>query len=282
MAAGRLIFPGFMPCENANGDRVAGAKAYFYDDGTADLATIYTTTDLDVAHANPVIADSDGVWPQMWADTAELFTVSLTDGDGVPLSGATWSGVSSAIDATLASADLAESAQLAAEAAQGAAEAAQEGAEAAEAQAEAIVAEHSGAPFTATSATSWSPVVATKAFVLNEAGKLFSDGQTIVVAREAPNAATRGVGLLNGVTEDVDGVQTLSIDFSIAADAVPTGPYTDWQISLGADGGVQSIAGETGIVTAAEAKAALAIASTDITDFETAVSDVAVGFAIVL
>jgi hypothetical protein len=151
MTAGRLIFPGLMPVENADGDRIDGAKAYFYTDGTTTLANTYTDSGLSVLATNPVVADGVGVWPAMWADTATLFTVSITDSDGAPVPSATWSGVSAAIDATLASADLAASAQSAAEAAQDAAETAQAAAEAAEAQAEAIVAEASGAPFSATS-----------------------------------------------------------------------------------------------------------------------------------
>jgi hypothetical protein len=85
MTAGRLIFPGLMPVENADGDRIDGAKAYFYTDGTTTLANTYTDSGLSVLATNPVVADGVGVWPAMWADTATLFTVAITDSDGAPV-----------------------------------------------------------------------------------------------------------------------------------------------------------------------------------------------------
>src|SRR5437879_7517187 len=115
MAAGRLIFPCLMPCVNANGDRLGGAKAYFYLNPTTTLQDTFTDATLTVKNTNPVVADGVGVWPQMWADTASVFTVAITDTNGLPLPGGTWSGVSAAVDATLASSNLAESAQAAAE-----------------------------------------------------------------------------------------------------------------------------------------------------------------------
>lgn len=121
MAAGRLIFPGLMPAEDANGVRISGARAYVYENGTTTPATFYTLADLVTPIGPYVEADSNGVWPQMWADTANLFNLSLTDSDGVPLPNGAWSAVGPLIDATLASVALAETAQEAAETAQTAA-----------------------------------------------------------------------------------------------------------------------------------------------------------------
>ena len=126
-----------MPAEDENGARYDGAKLYFYDyDGapTTTLKAIYTTSALSVQHANPVVCDSVGVWPPIWADTAEEFTVVGTESDGQPLFA--YDAVSPSIDATLASVALAESAQTAAELAETNAETAEANAETAETNAE--------------------------------------------------------------------------------------------------------------------------------------------------
>lgn len=117
MAAGRLILPGMMPAEDGNGVRLAGAKLFFYDSGTTTLKAVYTSSSLTTQLANPVIANDVGVFPPIWADTAQFFTVVATEEDNTPIPGASWDGVSSSIDATLASVALSEAAQVAAEAA---------------------------------------------------------------------------------------------------------------------------------------------------------------------
>jgi hypothetical protein len=234
MTAGRLIFPGLMPVENADGDRIDGAKAYFYTDGTTTLANTYTDSGLSVLATNPVVADGVGVWPAMWADTATLFTVSITDSDGAPVPAATWSGVSAAIDATLASADLAASAQSAAEAAQAAAETAQAAAEAAEAQAEAIVAEASGAPFSATSVTELVVGTGNKSLTLVETGKLFSLGQAVVIAQTSAPATNQMSGVITAFDSAL-GTMTVNV-----GSVTGSGTHTDWTISLGATAGVDA------------------------------------------
>jgi hypothetical protein len=140
MAAGRLIFPGLMPAADGNDDRLPGAKAYFYANGSTTLADTFTDATLTVKNTNPVVADGLGIWPQMWADIASVFVVAITDSAGVPIPSGTWSGVSASFDAALASAVLAESAREAAEEARDAARAAEAAAEAAEAQAQAYAA----------------------------------------------------------------------------------------------------------------------------------------------
>lgn len=232
MAAGRLIFPGLMPVTDGNGDRIAGAKAHFYADGTVTLADTFTTSTLLVKNTNPVVADSLGVWPQMWADTASLFTVALTDSDGLPLPNGTWSGVSSAIDAALASATLAESAQAGAERAEAAADTAQAGAEAAQLQAAAYAASISGAPFSATSSTSLTVGTGSKTFTLNQLGKLFSIGQTVVLA-ETSASANQMTGVISAAPDAVTGVMTVNFGSSAGA-----GTHADWTVSLAATAGV--------------------------------------------
>jgi hypothetical protein len=56
------------------------AKRYFYQAGTTTPITVYTTSDLDVAHANPVVADSDGVFSPVWINEAvySSYRVQLT------------------------------------------------------------------------------------------------------------------------------------------------------------------------------------------------------------
>jgi len=122
MAAGRLIVPGYMPAEDHNGDRYVAPLLYWYENETVTLKAVYTTAALDVAHPNPVPANDAGVWPAMWAENDELYSVAGTEADGTPIPGLSYDDVSSSKEATLASGDLAEAAaitaQIAADAAQ--------------------------------------------------------------------------------------------------------------------------------------------------------------------
>lgn len=117
MAAGRLIIPGYMPAEDHNGDRYVAPLLYWYENGTVTLKAVYTTAALDVAHPNPVPANDVGVWPAMWAENAELYSVAGTEADGTPIPDLSYDGVSSSKEATLASGDLAEAAAITAQAA---------------------------------------------------------------------------------------------------------------------------------------------------------------------
>lgn len=235
MAAGRIIIPQYMPAEDANGTRIAGARLYFYDyDGEATTTPklVYTTSDLDVEHANPVVADSSGIFPAIWADTDEEFTVVVTDGSGAPLR--TYDGVSGSIDATLASVALS----------QGYAE------QAADAAASAL-----GAPGTqATSSSNLAIGTGSKVFELNELGKALSPGQRIVAASEADSA-----NQMSGRIEEFN-------DPFLTVDVVYTGgagAFDDWIISLTGDGAVSSVAGLTGDVDDTTLKAALDLENVD-------------------
>ncbi|CAN7309695.1 hypothetical protein LJR164_001639 [Phenylobacterium sp. LjRoot164] len=154
MAAGRIVIPGLMPAEDHNGNRIPGALLYFYENGTTALKSVFTTAALDVQLPNPVVANDVGVFPAIWADNVEVYSIAATEADNTPIPGVNYDGVTSSKDATLASADLAEAAKISAEAARDqtvainekfgdvdeaitAAQAAQEGAETAEAGAEA-------------------------------------------------------------------------------------------------------------------------------------------------
>lgn len=87
MAAGRIIVPNYMPALDLNGNPLAGAKLYFYENGTTTLKTTYTSAALSVAHPNPVIANAAGVFASIFADTTAEFSVAITDADGAPISG---------------------------------------------------------------------------------------------------------------------------------------------------------------------------------------------------
>jgi hypothetical protein len=277
MAAGRIILPGFMPCEDTNGDRVAGAKAYFYLNNSATLTTVYADEALSERLPNPVVADSVGTWPEMWADNSLFFGVALTDSDGTPLPGGAWSSLGPAKDATLASLALALAAQSAAELAQAAAEAAQ-------AMAEALLADVTGEPFNATSSSAISIGTGLKVFAINQAGTLYSEGQTVVAAKTGA-AKNQMTGVITAVALDgVTNKQTITIDVPAGGYAAPdgVGPYNAWTISLSASGGVASVAGLAGVISAAALKAALTLTSADLSDFNTATDNRAAALAIAL
>lgn len=52
-----------IPFIKATGAPEAGAKAYFYDEGTSTPQTVYTTGALDIPHDSPVAADPRGMFP---------------------------------------------------------------------------------------------------------------------------------------------------------------------------------------------------------------------------
>lgn len=49
---------------DANGNILAGAKMYVFEAGTLTPADFYTTSALDVAHSNPLVADSGGMFEE--------------------------------------------------------------------------------------------------------------------------------------------------------------------------------------------------------------------------
>lgn len=91
MAAGRIVVASRMPARDLNGTPISGALLTLYVNNTTTLTTIYANEALTVPLTNPVAADSNGNWPQMWAEsgteeTPTLYSVALSDGSGVPLS----------------------------------------------------------------------------------------------------------------------------------------------------------------------------------------------------
>lgn len=231
MTAGRIIFPGYMPARDSNGDALPYAKAYFYENESVTLDTVYSDSGLSVEHANPVEADSDGQWPAIYADTTEEFTVYLTDQNGAPIAGP-WDGMSSSSGASTAAVALAEAARD----------------DAADSAASAL-----GAPGTsATSTTSLAIGSGSKVFTLTQTGKAFSEGQRVVAASDA-NPANQMSGI---ITSFVDPTLTVSVDTTAGS-----GTLADWIISLTGQGAVSSVAGLTGAVAVAPLKSALSLSS---------------------
>lgn len=68
----------------ADGRPLAGAKLYTYTTGTSTPKSVYTTAALNVAHSNPVVADSAGRWPSMFL-AADEYRVVLKDADDVTI-----------------------------------------------------------------------------------------------------------------------------------------------------------------------------------------------------
>lgn len=63
------ILAPFFRAVDANGDPVSGALLYFYTTGTLAAASVYTTDALNVAHANPVVADAGGLFAPIYLDS---------------------------------------------------------------------------------------------------------------------------------------------------------------------------------------------------------------------
>ena len=84
MAAGRIVVPGWMPALDSNGAPIPNAQIYIYLNGTTTLATVYSDDTLTTPIANPVEANSSGRFPEIWADDANLFSISVDAPFGPP------------------------------------------------------------------------------------------------------------------------------------------------------------------------------------------------------
>ncbi len=70
------------------------ARLYFYQTGTSTPQPVYTTEALNVAHASPVEADADGLFPAIYLDpTLPSYRATLNDGNDVLIK--QWDGVPS-------------------------------------------------------------------------------------------------------------------------------------------------------------------------------------------
>jgi len=115
MAARQIVVPGAMPSRDANG-RSLPAKLRFYAPGTTTPKAVYTNDALTVAHGFPIVSDSAGRFPPVWAEETEFFDVGWTDQeDDAAIE--TFTNVRPVHDALLISASMADAAAEDAEAA---------------------------------------------------------------------------------------------------------------------------------------------------------------------
>ncbi len=122
MAAGRIVVPPYFPARNRDFDLLSGAKLYVYDNLTTTKSAIYTDAALTVLSANPVIANSSGQFPAIWAEAGSdaapvLYSVSVTTSTGAsPGNPFNFDNYRPSVDWDTAAAALAEAAATAAEA----------------------------------------------------------------------------------------------------------------------------------------------------------------------
>lgn len=78
-----LFVPPVVRATDANNAVLPGAKWYFYASGGTTPAAIYTTSALNVAHTNPVVADSAGLFAPIYLDPAVSYRATLKTAAGV-------------------------------------------------------------------------------------------------------------------------------------------------------------------------------------------------------
>ncbi len=71
----QLFAPPYQNALDTNGAPISGGRLRFYVTGTLTPAAVYTTADLSVAHAAPVVADSAGRFPAIYLDPAIIYRV---------------------------------------------------------------------------------------------------------------------------------------------------------------------------------------------------------------
>lgn len=87
MAAGRIVLPPYMPTRNRDGLLVDQARLTVYENETTVKATIYSDVGLTTPQANPVIANSSGQFPPIWAEAGTpespvLYSLAIADASG--------------------------------------------------------------------------------------------------------------------------------------------------------------------------------------------------------
>ena len=79
--AGTLTPTPYQTVLDSDGVAVSGAKVYTYEAGTTTNATTYTTSALNVANANPIVADSAGRYVAYLAAGQNLRFIIKTSAD---------------------------------------------------------------------------------------------------------------------------------------------------------------------------------------------------------
>lgn len=80
-----LFISPFVRATSALNLALSGARLYFYDKGTSTPAGVYANRERTVAHTNPVVADSGGMFDAIYLDPGIEYRVRLTTAAGVEL-----------------------------------------------------------------------------------------------------------------------------------------------------------------------------------------------------
>lgn len=70
-----------------NGLSVPGARATFYDAGTANVRTVFSDPAGEIPHPTPLVANGSGIFPPIFDIGDGDVSVTITDADGVTLPG---------------------------------------------------------------------------------------------------------------------------------------------------------------------------------------------------
>jgi hypothetical protein len=122
MAAGRFVVPPYFPARDRDFNLLSGALLYVYQNETTTKANIYTDEALTVLSSNPVVANSSGQFPAVYAEAGTeaspvLYSVSVTTSTGAsPGNPFNFDNYRPSVDWETAAAALADAAALAAEA----------------------------------------------------------------------------------------------------------------------------------------------------------------------
>lgn len=262
MTARQMIVPGAMPSRDANGASLP-ALFRFYLDGTDTPTTVYTSATLSVPLDFPIRSDAAGRWPDIWADAALYFNVGWSD-QVFDNTIHVFTHIGPASDAVLASVAMASaSADLAAASAAAAA-----------ASAAAAAAAAMKLMLTATSHSTNTIGTGSFTFILDQTPTDFAIGMPVQVT-DVGNVA-------NSMTGKVTAFAGSSLTMLVGAGGnTGAGTISSWSVSITALGGVLSVAGLTGIISAAALKTAMAIVPADVIGLTDAIDDEAIAMAIV-
>src|SRR5262245_31178482 len=87
MAQGTLWFQPIQHILSNSVTNVAGAKAYFYTAGTLTAISVYTDVGLTIPHPNPVVADANGVFAEIFLTPGTAYKVDVQTSSGISLTG---------------------------------------------------------------------------------------------------------------------------------------------------------------------------------------------------
>jgi hypothetical protein len=104
MSISRFTFPFYQGFSGSTGAVGSGWKLYFWESGSTSTAlTTYSDSARTVAHSNPVVADANGRWPDIFLGDTN-YNVELKDADDVLLDSADPVGVT-AVSTTIVGKD---------------------------------------------------------------------------------------------------------------------------------------------------------------------------------